>query len=355
MTPVKDTRKPLTAEDFALSQVIQAPMPGKCALCGSTIARGTLVLFGKGRYAHEDCQRPAAAHAREHPEFARITDFREFPDIASYHHYAMVPSRELKVNARSRDDVLDAKNYAGAEWYGVAGGVDAVLDLLRTGGWPDGARIVEDLATYIDVPPPISIRRRRIRSDQGDTLDIHSVLSGNLSRAWEKPLRRAGLGNQNITLIASMQGLAHLSARTYLWRGAACLALCDLLTTAGYNVEILAEYRTDAMGITHRIKVKDGKVPVDVASLASCVCLAGFKRVLGFCALLHHLDDYGEARRAGQWQSLPAKERAPNEIAGFDDFDSHSEAELRTLAKDTVVKALERVDVFHHFTREGGL
>lgn len=357
----------LHAEALQFGSIIGAAMGGRCADCKASLQKGQLVLLYKGKMFHEDCKNinPFALVGRAKIEFANIFDFKEFDSVASYRDYAFAERAnwESEFNFREMQDVINPTSAWSnrKDWLGVDS-VTEVRNIIEHGGWEEGAKAMQDLADYIDVPPPVAIRRTRIRDRMGDTLDIHSVLSGNLEKAWERPVRRGGLGRQNIILVASMQGLGGLHARTYLWRGAACLVLSDLLSTAGYNVEIWGEYRCDFRGrhpklqnpLVHRIKLKDGRVPVDVSSLASTVCLAGFKRVLGFSAMQRHLDEYKISSISnGAWASMEVKERAENEIGGFDSFNNGTDEELRAKAKETVIRAIDRVNAYHNLVREG--
>jgi hypothetical protein len=354
----------VTNNDYLqFGKIIAAPMGGKCKKCSAHLQKGELVLMFKGGMYHEDCSNPMGILTKAKIEFANIFDYKEFDDIQTYREYAFAERDKWNssFNHSEMREVMNPRhNWGGAEWYGVSS-VDEVMAIIDHGGWEDGAKTMSDLADYIDVPPPLSIRRHRRRDRQGDTLDIHAVYAGNLERAWERPVRDGGLGRQHIVLIASMQGLGGLHARTYLWRGAACLVLSDLLTAAGYNVEIWGEYRCDFRNrhvklknpLVHRIRFKHGKVPIDPSSLASMICLAGFKRVIGFSAMQRHLDEYKiDSIHNGSWASMTVHERQVNEIAGFDGFNNGSDEQLRQHAKDAVVKAIERVNAYHNLTRE---
>lgn len=361
---VLKTPDELHTEALQFGKIIAAPFGGKCVKCSRPMQKGELCLMYTGKLFHEDCSNPMGILAKAKIEFANIFDYKEFESVAMYRDYAFAP-REKWNDGFNYNEMQEVVNPSSAwsnrkDWLGVES-VAEVQRIIENGGWEEGARTMQDLADYIDVPPPLSIRRHRRRDRQGDTLDIHSVYAGNLEKAWERPVRDGGLGRQNIVLIASMQGLGGLHARTYLWRGAACLILCDLLTSAGYNVEIWGEYRCDFHGrspkiqnpLVHRIRLKDGRVPVDVSSLASTVCLAGFKRVLGFSAMQRHLDEYKISTiHNGAWASIPVKERAANECAGFDSFDNGSDDVLRDEAKKTIFDVVERVNSYHNLTRD---
>lgn len=72
----------------------------------------------------------------------------------------------------------------------------------------------------------------------------------------------------------------------FFYRGAAVAKLCDMLTEAGYNCEIVAacvaEQVTDGVDYSHSITLKPANAPLDLASLASVLCQQGFVRYYMF-------------------------------------------------------------------------
>jgi hypothetical protein len=155
-------------------------------------------------------------------------------------------------------------------------------------GWPEGAqRVINELAN-ISVLPPVSIRRKLSRGDQGDELDIHSVSRGQLDRAWTKRQRREVAVPKVIRLVVQLNLLADTKKETLFYRGAAIVKLADLLVEAGYSVEIVGAIAS----YLHRggpkarflacCMLKTTSEPLDIAVLAGTVCNAGFHRTYGF-------------------------------------------------------------------------
>src|SRR3989304_5978629 len=107
------------------------------------------------------------------------------------------PMREA-ANRNAQESIksgADGYSGRGAAWYGVEN-VAAVVAAVRE-GWRPGADKVDALygAVQSKLPRAIDYTRGRARSDQGDTLDIHAVNRGDMSRAWESVRRNARYGS----------------------------------------------------------------------------------------------------------------------------------------------------------------
>lgn len=176
----------------------------------------------------------------------------------------------------------------GAGWLGVDS-VAAVQALVRD-GWPEGVQRTMDALKDIEGPlHPIDVRRRRVWTDQGDSLDIHRVYSGSLDTAWQRTKRRTVRATRNVRLICNVNANAGINAVTQMfWRGAAALKIADELTKAGYNVEIVAALASTSMAMvrplncTVTVVVKEYASPLDLNTLATALCLGGFARLFGF-------------------------------------------------------------------------
>jgi hypothetical protein len=185
-------------------------------------------------------------------------------------------------------------------WYGVDS-LETVKRILRE-GYPEGAAKVDALydAIAARMPRAIDFRRHMVRSDQGDSLDIHAVNRGALDKAWTTAKRKARLGTGLIRIVADIAGNCNVSSEALQWRGIAALALSRAMTKAGYSVEIVAgqaghdifNRKPDLHGIT-TVTVKPRYAAVDTATLAATLCLPGFFRYSGFAAIIRQSDDLG--------------------------------------------------------------
>lgn len=170
----------------------------------------------------------------------------------------------------------------GADWLGV----DTRAEVIRavSEGWPEGvARMFEGIGQV--APKCATVRRkRRVRADFGDELDIHRVYRGSVSDAWSVS-RRTSVESRNVVRIVMQIGaLTYVQATEMFWRGAACAVLADALEAGGQRVEIFGYSSADRVfankqgNITILFPIKAAESPLDPAALAATVCLAGFHR-----------------------------------------------------------------------------
>lgn len=185
-------------------------------------------------------------------------------------------------------------------WYGV----DSLATVKRCirEGYPEGAAKVDALYDAIAprLPRAVDFRRQRVRSDQGDSLDIHAVNRGALDKAWETIKRRASIGSGLIRIVVDIAGNCNVSAEALQWRGIAALALSRAMTKAGYSVEIVAGQaghnrfiRNPNLYGVSTVTVKPRYAAVDTSTLAATLCLPGFFRYAGFAAIIRQADDDG--------------------------------------------------------------
>ncbi len=172
------------------------------------------------------------------------------------------------------------------QWLGV-GSYDAVRRIVRE-GWPQGVARLDALTA--EVPPVVGLRRRPVRGDHGDELDIHAINTGNADRAWTRRQRRVTVGGRaNVCIHVHISAAATVKSEALFWRGAAAVKLSDALTEAGYDVEIVGQLAGVGMnangpklGLCDTFTIKSSGMPLDKNSVASVVCLAGFMRTFGF-------------------------------------------------------------------------
>lgn len=208
--------------------------------------------------------------------------------------------------------------YHGRHWYGVDS-LEEVKRILKE-GYLDGAALVDKMydAVAPTLPRAVDFRRQRVRSDQGDSLDIHAVNRGALSTAWETAKRKARAGSGLIRIAVDICGNGDVSAEQLKWRGVAALALSRAMTKAGYSVEIVAGQAgtgafTDNYGLhgVITVVVKPRHAAVDTATLAATVCLPGFFRYLGFASIIRQADDIGQTACSGLGRAVKLESVLP--------------------------------------------
>jgi len=183
----------------------------------------------------------------------------------------------------------------GRGWLGTTSVEDA-FNKLRN-GWPEMLEVLRTmLKEMTDVPelaPSVARlrRRKRHRTDYGDTLDIHRVWSGELDKAWERPtsIERICATQRHVTIFVDVAVHCNINHYDAMWRGAAAMLICDRLQEAGRSVEIVIGgdvFRPVVTGQTVRygIKVKDYTTPLHEEVLAALVTATCF-RTYGFIML----------------------------------------------------------------------
>ena len=191
-----------------------------------------------------------------------------------------------------------------SDWLGCT--VDQLNERL-TRGWPEGVEKLQQIATR--EINPVSIRRRRVRGDQGDEIDMQAVYRGDLSRAWTRTRRQSRAGaSRTITLVCNLSDSAGVDAKDLYWRGAAVLKLADALTQAGYGVGIYGAVSTknadegDKVSGCQFVEVKATDSPLDLSQLAAITALPGWFRTRGFAGIIAACDLAGTTYSSGLGQ-----------------------------------------------------
>ncbi len=136
-------------------------------------------------------------------------------------------------------------------------------------------------------------RRRKIRhgQDDGEELDPDRVLARD-PYAWDKSVRVEHT-RRTVTIGCNISVLCDVKAEQLLYRGAAALALADILTERGFNVEIVAfkavagpssEVRNGVI----KYQVKPANMPLDLNTVAVGLCELAFARAVGVYGSARH-------------------------------------------------------------------
>lgn len=206
---------------------------------------------------------------------------------------------QVESNLKHATDVWNRKIGSGSDWLGVP--TVPELRSVLTKGYPAGVKKLETI-TCGDLPEPQDIRRRRVRSDQGDELDMQAVYRGDLGRAWSRTKRQSRRSVRSVSIVIDLCGNASVTSDQLFWRGAAGLRLAEELTNAGYSVAI---YGAAGMKRLHSydekfqmaqfVEIKAEDSPLDMDRLASLTCLAGFFRTAFFTGIIWAADKQGKS------------------------------------------------------------
>ena len=177
---------------------------------------------------------------------------------------------------------------ADPEWLGIEGGHEGWRRYVREGAQTEQKRIRELAAKFkFNTPKGIRTKRRSTRGPQGDELDIHSVRSGNLDRAWRRTTKIEKKGKaKRITILYNTPIYAKHKFEQAFYGPAAAAILCDKLSEAKVAIEIIAMDWTDGIwganphGIKkdlNVVRIKNTSAPLSMAALAA-TATAGYTR-----------------------------------------------------------------------------
>lgn len=167
--------------------------------------------------------------------------------------------------------------YADWEWSKAGTPKEAVIALR--GGYPEGQAMVRRLLAAVadvELPQGFDRRRRLVRGDAGDSLDISAVWRGRHDVAWTTARRRPTNVPSFITVVVNNIVHAGEKPAVIAWRGAVAVALSDLLEARGFRVAIVvgrggrsSEQRGSGEKFSCRITVKDHGAPMDETTAAA--------------------------------------------------------------------------------------
>lgn len=169
-------------------------------------------------------------------------------------------------------------------WWGVPSVKDIIA--MKDEGWHEGVAIIFDLLERLEVPQVASIRRKRIRGDFGDHLDLQAVFRGELDKAWETTTRelKYHVGLTTTSIFVDISAAYLVQAHEMFWRGAVTVVLADALEKSGRPVRVIAfdtvhrPYQNTWMDRTTSLMLKDYSDPLHLEKMAMVTGLAGFWR-----------------------------------------------------------------------------
>lgn len=219
---------------------------------------------------------------------------------------ALLKADGWKLDANKSSGLNHFSRKADTAWLGVPS-VDALRKVL-TKGWQAGAERIDKIPLG-ELPEPTSIRRRRVRADQGDELDMQAVYRGDLSRAWSRTKRQSRASVRSVSIVIDLAGNCNVTSEQLFWRGASGLRLADELTKAGYSVAIYGAAgaaNVSAEGyenVAQFVEIKAEDSPLDMDRLAALTGLSGFFRTSLFAGIYWSNDQLGKETRSSLGQS----------------------------------------------------
>jgi phage tail protein X len=199
-------------------------------------------------------------------------------------------------------------------WYGTVDGWKDVMHKTEH-GWPELrqtlAKMLDDI--QLEIPPFTSYvstrRRKRVRAEHGDTIDMMRVYNGDLDHAWELPahIERMAINTKRVTLVFDVTANGGIKNSQAMWRAALCMLLTDKLASVGrvfevwvidstagaFNTGFFTAARSAPRVLWAAWCVKRSNDPIVMDRLCAMLSI-GFMRVAGFMAI-----------GAGPWEPNP--------------------------------------------------
>lgn len=203
-------------------------------------------------------------------------------------------NKNLETAQEFRKNYRENYRTSGRQWYGMdTNNPGDVIDAIHHGYRP-GLDSIRECSGQFGTFAIKSVKRRRIRGDQGDDLDIARVYSGHLDSAWSRTRRESNgfVYGKEVKIVVDIGANCHVKADRMKWRGAYAAALADAYVQAGYRVELYAYWclqkldRDGTVSAEFILKICDSAEPFDLEKLANTICFPGFFRTLGFESIL---------------------------------------------------------------------
>lgn len=166
----------------------------------------------------------------------------------------------------------------------LSAGFAGALKLARE-GWGDGESKVKQLSQVLFDRVSNQIEREFIQYDvEGSEIDVARYLDGE-PECWQRFETRVteGAGRRIVTIAYNCAASAGVSADVLLAKGAAVVALVELLEFAGHGVRvIICDGQQGSMLTETYVTVKEPDQPIDVSRIAFAVAHPATMRRLMF-------------------------------------------------------------------------
>jgi hypothetical protein len=163
-----------------------------------------------------------------------------------------------------------------------------------------------------ELAPPTTARRRvRHGQEFGDELDSDRWLVRDLA-PWDRNVREMQ-PKRTVTIGVNLSVSAAQTAEELIYRGAAAVALADIITARGVNVGIVAFWTIEDMSthcrkVVGKYVVKSPDMPLDLGAVTTALSEIAFARLVGLYGLARLIP--GKlAQGLGCVAKLPAQDR----------------------------------------------
>ena len=180
-------------------------------------------------------------------------------------------------------------------WFGIKGGAEGVFKACEK-NWTPGYNKVHKTFEELPELKLESVRRKMRWAEFGNEVDIHKVLSGNLSRSWRECKRRSRVGRKKILLVCDVGGHCGRTDEEMFWTGAVTALLAEALVNSGQIVSVVVSGQTQKWGVGVPVlrwacTVKPFGAHMAPEALVAYTALSGFFRTYGFRVKLTQPED----------------------------------------------------------------
>ena len=163
------------------------------------------------------------------------TDHLKHEHFEAWAEYVQTASQRAKTIRPGK-----AGNYSSADW-DMNAGFDGAFEMARA-GWPDGARQVKEMAGNFENICFQELTKSGYKDDvAGDFYEVGRVVSGDPECAITKARVKREMPAIKITITGGARG--EIDAKTYFRRGAAIVALIDVLEASGIRCLVVLGYQ----------------------------------------------------------------------------------------------------------------
>lgn len=217
--------------------------------------------------------------------------------LLAQHFDSVADFQNLGIHKVNQNHVLVQCNFEGRRgWLGS--GINSLIELktILADGWDEGVKRAKEIRAHFQdelvIAPQIVNRRRRVRGDHGDEIEMQRVFAGELDTAWSSCKRTQFVAKPVIKIMTNIGGNSKRTGDDLFYKGVCSAVLTDLLESNGYRVEVIG-YQYTARPFAERgtplytyqeIVFKRADEPLDFNRLLTCTALSGWYRYHGFKA-----------------------------------------------------------------------
>lgn len=194
---------------------------------------------------------------------------------------------------------LDRSNMdlVSRNWYGPGCSTAREFTAHVDKGWEHLVNSVKSKANELVFKPDVmpaavttAMRRKRVRAEAGNELDIHRVYQGRMDTAWSATKHELqNMRRRAVHIYINIGGMAMVDVNDSQWRAAAAYRICDIFQRNNYSVEITVGasatgvFRKTSRMMHTSFTAKPSNMPLNLNLLAVQATL-GWHRVFNFHA-----------------------------------------------------------------------